>query len=80
MVLACAPTMCSNEDLTPLLGPVSQGLDLAGHLLQQTMAELRRELPNLDKFSTLSPMPKFLAWWKANDVRMQACPGRRSIP
>jgi malonyl-CoA decarboxylase len=45
------------------------GISFGNFLIKQVVEELRRELPKLDTFVTLSPVPGFLAWVKrADDV------------
>jgi len=39
-----------------------QGIELGTHLIKQAVALLRREIPSLQKFSTLSPIPGFRTW------------------
>jgi malonyl-CoA decarboxylase len=45
------------------------GISFGNFLIKQVVEELRRELPNLDTFVTLSPVPSFIQWLKqADDV------------
>src|ERR1700759_2447257 len=45
------------------------GITFGNFLIKQVVEELRRELPKLDTFVTLSPVPGFMSWVKqANDV------------
>jgi malonyl-CoA decarboxylase len=45
------------------------GISFGNFLIKQVVEELRRELPKLDTFVTLSPVPGFMTWLKqANDV------------
>src|SRR5664279_348279 len=45
------------------------GISFGSFLIKQVVEELRRELPKLDNFVTLSPVPGFMPWLKqANDV------------
>src|SRR6202012_2350272 len=45
------------------------GLSCGNVLIKQVVEELRRELPKLDTFVTLSPVPNFMQWLKqADDV------------
>ncbi|TMJ49863.1 MAG: MCD, Malonyl-CoA decarboxylase MCD [Alphaproteobacteria bacterium] len=45
------------------------GISFGSFLIKQVVEELRRELPKLDTFVTLSPVPGFMQWLKqANDV------------
>src|SRR5882757_7546753 len=45
------------------------GISFGSFLIKQVVEELRRELPRLDNFVTLSPVPGFMAWLKeATDV------------
>jgi malonyl-CoA decarboxylase len=45
------------------------GISFGSFLIKQVVEELRRELPKLENFVTLSPVPGFMEWLKqANDV------------
>ncbi len=45
------------------------GISFGNFLIKQVVEELRRELPKLDNFVTLSPVPGFMHWLKkASDV------------
>jgi malonyl-CoA decarboxylase len=45
------------------------GISFGNFLIKQVVEELRRELPKLDTFVTLSPVPGFMAWLKeASDL------------
>ena len=45
------------------------GISFGSFLIKQVVEELRRELPKLDTFVTLSPVPGFMPWLKqSNDV------------
>jgi malonyl-CoA decarboxylase len=45
------------------------GISFGSFLIKQVVEELRRELPKLDNFVTLSPVPGFMPWLKqASDV------------
>jgi malonyl-CoA decarboxylase len=45
------------------------GISFGNFLIKQVVEELQRELPKLDTFVTLSPVPNFMHWLKqANDV------------
>jgi malonyl-CoA decarboxylase len=45
------------------------GISFGSFLIKQVVEELRRELPKLDNFVTLSPVPGFVQWLKqAEDV------------
>jgi malonyl-CoA decarboxylase len=45
------------------------GISFGSFLIKQVVEELRRELPRLDNFITLSPVPGFMTWLKqAEDV------------
>ena len=41
------------------------GISFGSFLIKQVVEELRRELPKLDTFVTLSPVPGFMEWVKA---------------
>jgi malonyl-CoA decarboxylase len=43
-----------------------RGISFGNFLIKQVAEELKRELPNLRRFATLSPIPGFRAWLKAN--------------
>jgi malonyl-CoA decarboxylase len=43
------------------------GITFGNFLIKQVVEELRRELPKLDNFVTLSPVPGFLQWLKSPD-------------
>ena len=40
------------------------GISFGNFLIKQVVEELRRELPKLDTFVTLSPVPSFMSWLK----------------
>ena len=45
------------------------GISFGNFLIKQVVEELRRELPKLDTFVTLSPVPNFMQWLReAGDV------------
>jgi len=45
------------------------GISFGNFLIKQVVEELRRELPRLEDFVTLSPVPGFMSWLKsASDV------------
>ena len=39
-----------------------QGIELGNHLIKQAVTSLQSELPNINTFSTLSPIPGFRSW------------------
>src|SRR6195952_3869894 len=43
------------------------GITFGNFLIKQVVEELRRELPKLDTFVTLSPVPGFIPWLKSAD-------------
>jgi malonyl-CoA decarboxylase len=43
------------------------GISFGNFLIKQVVEELRRELPKLDTFVTLSPVPGFMPWLKKTD-------------
>jgi malonyl-CoA decarboxylase len=43
------------------------GISFGSFLIKQVVEELRRELPKLENFVTLSPVPGFMGWLKAGD-------------
>jgi len=44
------------------------GISFGNFLIKQVVEELRRELPKLDTFVTLSPVPSFVPWLKQPDA------------
>src|SRR4051812_12802811 len=44
------------------------GISFGSFLIKQVVEELRRELPKLENFVTLSPVPGFMQWLKESDV------------
>jgi malonyl-CoA decarboxylase len=44
------------------------GITFGNFLIKQVVEELRREMPKLDTFVTLSPVPGFLSWLKSDDA------------
>jgi malonyl-CoA decarboxylase len=44
------------------------GISFGNFLIKQVVEELRRELPRLEDFVTLSPVPGFMKWLKSDDV------------
>ncbi len=42
-----------------------RGISLGNFLIKQVVEELRREMPNLKVFSTLSPIPGFVGWLRS---------------
>jgi malonyl-CoA decarboxylase len=44
------------------------GISFGNFLIKQVVEELQRELPKLDNFVTLSPVPGFMQWLKGPDV------------
>ena len=45
------------------------GISFGSFLIKQVVEELRRELPKLENFVTLSPVPGFIAWLKQAERR-----------
>ena len=43
------------------------GISFGSFLIKQVVEELRRELPKLENFVTLSPVPGFMQWLKKAD-------------
>jgi malonyl-CoA decarboxylase len=48
--------------------PGLRGVSLGNFLIKQVAEQLRRELPSLKRFCTLSPIPTFRGWLEALDV------------
>ncbi|MCI4679423.1 malonyl-CoA decarboxylase [Rhodoblastus acidophilus] len=44
------------------------GVSFGNFLIKQVVEELRRELPHLDQFVTLSPVPGFMKWLSSGDA------------
>ncbi|SDT47636.1 malonyl-CoA decarboxylase [Bradyrhizobium canariense] len=44
------------------------GISFGSFLIKQVVEELQRELPKLENFVTLSPVPGFMQWLKQSDV------------
>jgi malonyl-CoA decarboxylase len=79
---AIAPLLAEQRELTPtdrartaVFYSISNtqrglgGISFGSFLIKQVAEELRRELPKLDTFVTLSPVPGFMQWVKqASDV------------
>ena len=79
---AIAPLLAEQRELTPVerartavfysISNTQRGLggiSFGSFLIKQVAEELRRELPKLDTFVTLSPVPGFMPWLKqAEDV------------
>ena len=45
-----------------------QGISFGSFLIKQVVEELRRELPKLETFVTLSPVPGFIRWINSSDA------------
>ena len=48
--------------------PGLRGVSLGNFLIKQVAEQLRRELPSLKRFCTLSPIPSFRAWLERLDI------------
>jgi malonyl-CoA decarboxylase len=57
--------------------PGLAGITFGNFLIKQVAEELRRELPKLDAFVTLSPVPGFMKWLKAEELA--ATPEERAL-
>lgn len=54
--------------------PGLKGVSFGHFLIKQVAADLKRDLPRLDRFVTLSPVPGFMAWLgKADPALADAC-------
>lgn len=68
---AKAPVLESDEADTAIFYSISNaqkglvGISFGNFLIKQVVGKLRQELPNLKQFSTLSPIPGFMRWLKA---------------
>jgi malonyl-CoA decarboxylase len=78
---AIAPLLAVNRQLVPVerartavfysISNTQRGLggiSFGNFLIKQVVEELRRELPKLDTFVTLSPVPGFMPWLKQPDA------------
>lgn len=52
------------------------GVSFGNFLIKQVVEELRRELPKLDNFVTLSPAPGYMKWFQGEGVKMLDDQGR----
>lgn len=43
-----------------------KGISFGNFLIKQVVMELRQQLPKLEQFATLSPIPQFVSWLKSN--------------
>ena len=50
------------------------GISFGNSLIKQVVADLSRDLPGLETFVTLSPIPGFMAWTRENDVQVAEIP------
>ena len=79
---AIAPLLAEQRELTPIerartavfysISNTQRGLggiSFGSFLIKQVAEELRRELPKLDTFVTLSPVPGFMQWLKQAERR-----------
>ncbi|HQQ64147.1 MAG TPA: malonyl-CoA decarboxylase [Pseudomonadales bacterium] len=63
-----APTFDASEANTAIFYSISNaqrglsGISFGNYLIKRVVANLKRELPHLDQFATLSPVPGFMAW------------------
>jgi malonyl-CoA decarboxylase len=63
-----APTFDAHEANTAIFYSISNaqrglsGISFGNYLIKRVVANLKRELPNLDQFATLSPVPGFMGW------------------
>lgn len=68
---AKAPVLESDEADTAIFYSISNaqkglvGISFGNFLIKQVVGKLRHELPNLKRFATLSPVPGFMKWLKA---------------
>lgn len=52
--------------------PGLAGVDLGNHLIKSVVKQLKQELPKLDTFCTLSPIPNFSKWLKGKIAIQQS--------
>lgn len=50
------------------------GISFGNSLIKQVVADLSRDLPGLETFVTLSPIPGLMAWMRENDIEMGETP------
>lgn len=55
------------------------GVDLGNHLIKSVVKQLKQELPKLDTFCTLSPIPKFSKWLQGKIAIQQSIHDAASI-
>ncbi|MDB5569733.1 MAG: Malonyl-CoA decarboxylase [Hyphomicrobiales bacterium] len=55
------------------------GVSFGNFLIKQVVEELRRELPQLDTFVTLSPVPGFMGWLRAQAKSMTSEPDKQTV-
>lgn len=55
------------------------GISFGNFLIKQVVEELRRELPRLENFVTLSPVPGFMGWLKKNTDALQLVDEDRAL-
>src|SRR6202000_132548 len=55
------------------------GISFGNFLIKQVVEELRRELPKLEDFVTLSPVPGFMRWLKKTRDLAVSDEGRRLV-
>uniref|UniRef100_A0A7S1KUW2 Malonyl-CoA decarboxylase C-terminal domain-containing protein n=1 Tax=Percolomonas cosmopolitus TaxID=63605 RepID=A0A7S1KUW2_9EUKA len=72
-ILGDTPSLRSEKEATCAIfysisaaEPGLRGIELGNPLIKQSASQLRRELPNLRQFYTLSPIPGFLSWLEKN--------------
>ena len=52
---------------SPIANRVSPGVNFGNFLIKQVVEEIRRELPKIESFVTLSPVPGFRAWLETTE-------------
>ena len=58
-----------------------RGVSFGNFLIKQVVEELKRELPDLDTFVTLSPVPGFAAWLSGDGAKLfPAAPAGEAMP
>ncbi len=55
------------------------GISFGNFLIKQVVEELRRELPRLSTFVTLSPVPGFMRWLKKEKLALASGPGQAKL-
>ncbi len=88
-VLTQPPAIEAREPTTAIFYSITntqpglKGISFGNFLIKQVMGELQREIPTLHTFSTLSPIPGFLAWLRSqsdDDLEWMDSGARARLP